>query len=561
MAKRDKQNDLQHLSPSAAVFIGRVVTKMRYRRKVGQDVQAELVAHFEDGLKDCATDEDREQTALRLIADFGDIKLLALLLRRAKKRCRPLWRTAITRTLQTFGVLIIGFVLYTIWFSTGKPVISVDYTALLNKMNRPELRDEDNAWPSYKNAASLFIEPNDPDFKKLAFSAGNSGERRKFTDLADNEKQRIAEWVELNQSAWNEFAAGSAKSYCYREYTHDPNDQERWLLSILLPNLGDIRNLARVGIWRSQIAAEQGRIHQALGDSIAVARAGSHWQGKGTLIEQLVGTAMTRMACNQIASILEAHDPPGALLEQTYRQFSDIYPDGFTLMNMEGERLTFMDTVQRVFTKGGFGGGHLIPGAWTYIADEQIYSLEGQDKMLFMPLYAAESMIHARRDKTIAKANEFYSRQEKYVKMTPHQKRAANIETAHNMISSLSRYRFFLLHMLVPALDRVFEFGFRGKASYQATLTILALQRFQAEKGQYPGSLSQLLAAGFLDELPMDPYSDKPLVYKKSNEDFTLYSLGPNFEDDAGQPGKTEKGRLKDWQDNGDTVFWPVPKT
>ena len=566
MANQNNQNDLQNLPPSAAVFIGRVIKKMRYRKKVAQDVQAELVAHFEDGLKECPTDQEKEQAALKLIADFGDIKLLGLLLRRAKKRCRPLWRTVVARTLQAVGILLLSFILYAVWFSTGKPVISVDYTALLNKMNRPELRDEDNAWPSYKKAISLYVEPadfepDDPNFETLASSAGSRAEHREFADLAENEKQKIAEWVQLNQPAWKGFETAAAKSYCYREYTHDPNDKERWLLSIMLPHLGDIRKLARVGIWRSRIAAEQGRIRQALDDSIAVARAGNHWQGKGTLIEQLVGTAMTRMACKEIVSTLDAHDSPPDLLEQTYRQLAGVYPNGFKTMNIEGERLLFMDTVQHVFTKGGLGGGHLIPGAWSILVDEPIYSLEGRNKTLFMPLHAAESMIHARRNKTIAVANHFYARLENYAKITPHQRRAANIETADDMINALPQYRFFLFQMLVPALDRVAEIGFRGKASYQAILTILALKRWQVEKGQYPDNLNELLTAGSLDELPMDPYSDSPLVYKKTNCNFTLYSLGPNFKDDDGQPGKTKKGRLTDWSENGDTVFWPVPKT
>jgi len=506
-----------------------------------------LVAHFEDGLKDCTTDQEKEQAALKLIADFGDIKLLALLLRRAKKRCRPLWRTAIAKTLQAVGILLLSFILYAVWFSTGKPVITVDYTALLNKMNRLELRDEDNAWPSYKHAISLFIEPDDPNFEKVAFSVVSRGEHQNFADLTNNEKQKIAEWVQLNLPAWQRFETGAAKSYCYREYTHDPNDEEKWLMGILLPHLKNIRKVASVGIWRSRTAAEQGRISEALKACLITARAGSHWQGKGTLVEQLVGTAMTRMACREIVSILQANNPPADLLQQTYRQLSGIYPNGFTLMNVEGERLCFMDTVQHVFTKGGLGGGHLIPGAWTFITDDPIYSLEGQDKMLFMPFYAAESMIHARRDKTIAKANEFYARLEKQAKMTPHQKRAANIKAAGDMIDSLPRRRFFLLHILTPALDRVAELGFRGQASYQATLTILALKRFQAERGQYPGTLEELVTAGFLDELPMDPYSDKPLVYRKTSDNFTLHSLGLNFEDDDAKTGKTEKGYMKDW--------------
>jgi hypothetical protein len=269
---------------------------------------------------------------------------------------------------------------------------------------------------------------------------------------------------------------------------------------------------------------------------------------------------MTRMACREIVSILEDYNPSTDLLRRICRQWSEVYSNGFASINVEGERLGFMDTVQHVFTKGGLGGGHLIPGAWASIADDPIYLLEGQDKMLFMPLYAAVSLLHARRDKTIAKANEFYSRQKKYTKMSPHQRRTANIETVDDMMYSLPRYRFFLLEIFAPAFDRIAEYGFQRKASYQATLTILALKRWQAEKGQYPGTLEELVTAGFLYELPMDPYSDKPLVYKKTNGNFTLYSLGPNFEDDDAKPGTTEKGSLKDWSDNGDTVFWPLPK-
>jgi hypothetical protein len=48
---------------------------------------------------------------------------------------------------------------------------------------------------------------------------------------------------------------------------------------------------------------------------------------------------------------------------------------------------------------------------------------------------------------------------------------------------------------------------------------------------------------------------DKPLVYKKTDDNFILYSVGPNFTDDGGEPGKGKSGRIKNWTDNGDTVF------
>jgi hypothetical protein len=56
----------------------------------------------------------------------------------------------------------------------------------------------------------------------------------------------------------------------------------------------------------------------------------------------------------------------------------------------------------------------------------------------------------------------------------------------------------------------------------------------------------------------MDPFSDKPLIYRRTGDNFILYSLGPNFEDDGGKPATDSKGRPKKWLDNGDTVFWPL---
>ena len=86
----------------------------------------------------------------------------------------------------------------------------------------------------------------------------------------------------------------------------------------------------------------------------------------------------------------------------------------------------------------------------------------------------------------------------------------------------------------------------------------MALQRWQAEKGSYPATLDQLVIAGLLGELPMDPFGDGPLTYRRLNEGFTLYSFGTNLTDNGGKPGITRRGTIKNWTDNGDTVLWPV---
>ncbi|MHC4528041.1 MAG: hypothetical protein ACYS29_09205, partial [Planctomycetota bacterium] len=91
----------------------------------------------------------------------------------------------------------------------------------------------------------------------------------------------------------------------------------------------------------------------------------------------------------------------------------------------------------------------------------------------------------------------------------------------------------------------------------QAFTTTVAILRFRQIHGFYPDDLYQLLKTDLLETMPMDPYSDKPLVYRRIGDDFTLYSLGENFADDGaaryGDSWKWGDGRRK-----GDRVFWPV---
>jgi hypothetical protein len=114
----------------------------------------------------------------------------------------------------------------------------------------------------------------------------------------------------------------------------------------------------------------------------------------------------------------------------------------------------------------------------------------------------------------------------------------------------------------MPALGRASRIAFRGRALHEAVVTILAIKRYHQEKGHYPLSLNELVSAGYIEQLPMDPYSDKPLVYHRIGDNFTLYSLGENFADDGGKVVDEGNDRRR-WgtDEDGDRVFWPVPKS
>ena len=698
MAMEHDKKVPQSLPSSVVEFLDAIIKKMRYRREVREDVRAELTAHFEDELRGCTTEQEKEKKARQLVTEFGDLKLLAILLRRAKKRCRPLWRTVVVRTFQTVAVLLLCFILYAVWFACGRPTIKVDYVALFNRMNQPQIREQDNAWPRYEKAIGLYVAQS-PFTKKLisyrqggrdredalrlrdilrqnepkitewlsqnqkhwdslgpekqaivqkcfeydwvplpGFAYGTTTQwaattfdrmteyvldcierdteigfphpagalpssaspgfptaelkswlesrqipsdfvqavsvavlreaNRRYRNLPDDtagplseiEQEFIGAWVRQNDAAWREFAAGSAKSYCYRPYATDPNDKDKPLWNVLLPHLSSLRDLARLGMWRSRIDRQQGRLQESIEDSIAITRAGSHWQGKGTLVEQLVGTALCGLARAEILSLVDVQKLSTSELRTLQDELSRIYPEGSPLINTEGERLYFMDIVQRCFTDGGLGGGHLIPGRWEQLTDLTGSRRYKDDKSYLLPFYTAMSMAHAGRDETIAKANEFYEQQAQQMKMTPYCRNANGLKMPDEMLGSLPKYRYFLIDLLMPASSRVAEIAYRSKMGHESTLAVLAVKRWRLEKGAYPQTLSELVAGGFLKEPPMDPYGDKPLVYRKTDDDsFILYSFGPNFKDDNGEIAM-EHGRPRPWgtSEAGDIIFWPL---
>lgn len=111
----------------------------------------------------------------------------------------------------------------------------------------------------------------------------------------------------------------------------------------------------------------------------------------------------------------------------------------------------------------------------------------------------------------------------------------------------------------MPALGRVHELSCMTKVRFDAALAVVALLRYEAEKGRYPGDLDELVAAGYLECLPLDPWGAGPLMYRRTGEDFLLYGWGENFTDDGGRPGTDEHGsRDRWWAGDGDWVFWPV---
>ena len=547
-----KESRLSNLPVAAVDFIRLVVKKMRYRRIVQDDVHAELAAHFEDELKSVKTDAEREQKAEQLVNGFGDAKMLAVLLRRAKKRCRPLWRTVVARAFQTVGVLFVCLVLYIVWFLTGKPAVTTNYIAELNNMVRPVADESLNAAPLYDKASKVFEDLPDDVLKVLG---------KKYFEATEEDKRLIGKWLTDNDNVFELVVAGTKRPYYWQHY--EGNE----MLSVPFPYLARYRKLAYSLRWRAQLLAEKGRYEEAFRDIKTCYRFGWHVKGtKLVLIEQLMGVAIEAMVVENLRNILSEHQIDSAALAILQRDLEQIVAGEDFVLNFAGEKLFVYDEIQRCFTEDRFGGGHLYltrVGQLSSIGDESVPSpqniiVESIFTPQIWPIAVKVLFFHPNKQQTRESADRFYAYCETMARKTPAQIRTQGIDVGKETMSIIKGNVF--LGILAPALERAAEMGHRQRTNVEAAISILALQRYKADKGFYPDDLQQLVTSGYLRQLPFDVYSDKPLVYRKTDESFILYSIGENFEDDGGKPGANSKGRPRLWDYEGDSIFWPVPK-
>ena len=362
MKKKEKDKSFDNLPTCAAEFIKLVIRKMRYRKKVRSEVMAELAAHFEDGLKDCRTDKEKEQKAKELVADFGDVKLLGVLLRRAKKRCQPLWQTIAARTFQIVGIIALYIAIRITYLSIGTANVNVNYIDWLNnlvKINRPE---QENAKLYYDKAAELCSKCPSEIQNKLSICPrkGWGANNHCLADFNDFEMEHLVQWLTDNQTAFKALKEGSQKPYYWSIYRGEKSEIMQKALADATRPLSKYRTLALA--MRCKIAYDtyKGNIAAALDNCMVLLKFGSHLQGKGLLIEQMVGIAIEALAHERIFMVLEKTDVPVDISTSFDKELENHLARQQTVVNWEAEKAFWYDLIQRGFTDDGKGNGRVL---------------------------------------------------------------------------------------------------------------------------------------------------------------------------------------------------------
>jgi hypothetical protein len=552
MQEKPNESSESGLPACAVEFIRRVTRKMRYRRKVRREVQAELTSHFEDAVRDGVTAEDKQRRAQELIEEFGDAKLLAVLCRRAKKRCRPLWRKVVVRGAQAAGIVVLYVALCSVRLLVGTPSLKVDYIAWLSDRTRAGREEALNAKPYLDKAVEL-LRDQERIVEVVRMPASWPG------DMNEPQRQILADVTERNAEAFMMLRDAVRKPYYWVQYetvVHEPlpvgvNEpvepaelDPAWAFNrVTLPTMPGYKRLAQAFcasiLWR----AYQGDVSGALDDSLVLMDFAMHLEGRGTEVEQLVGIAIEAVGRYLVPTLLDRCEVPGADLARIQGRLQHLYARHESMIDVTGDRAVWLALVQRMFTDDGAGNGRVLKEGLPLAARDW------KDGVASLLLFGYPD----RREMTVL-IDTLWQEYQVALETEPSRPQYEERRTRWMALAQES----FLIGKAAPTLNRMVSLVWRAQTGRRALLTMLAVMRYAEEKGVHPPTLDALVAEGYANELPIDPYSGRAFGYRRTGDGFLLYSVGQNLKDDGGQQGVNQAGRPRMWADNGDWVFWPV---
>ena len=473
-----------------------------------------------------------------------------------------------------------------------------DYLAALNQHSRKNTTPENNAavlfWqalgpkriqPSHRKRYFEMLEinplPDDgnyfvPWWDFLGDQFGEDPEPPKDDEKRDVEEQldearrrpwsdedypMLASWLDTNADPLEIALSATQRTNCYAPLI---SDEEMLPVSgnlsiVLLPLTDGAFRLAHALAARALRRLKVGDVDRGWEDLLACYRL-SRLIGQGPfLIQELAALNLNEIACE--ASIAWLHHGRFSVeqLDRFRRDLESLpaMPDPASKLDV-AERFAFLDTLIRVVMPGKFSTKKeqdFWDGLLTAHMKRRISSsFEWNDicragNDFFDRLVAASNQddFQSRRSEVTAIFDRAQKIRDKYPSLP-----SGEFVTMRGMYAE---FQLVLLQiakserdpqkrtqiagkvlsvMLMPAIDQIDKEATKAGVQRDQVRLALALAAYQAEQGEFPERLAALVPKHF-SQLPEDQFTGDQFRYRRQEDGYHLYSLGPNGQDDAGQ--------------------------
>jgi hypothetical protein len=251
------------------------------------------------------------------------------------------------------------------------------------------------------------------------------------------------------------------------------------------------------------LRAEAGDTATALADCRAVFQVSRTVGDEPTGISQLVRISLRAVGVVLLERVLAQGEPPADGLAELQRWLEADEPAPLLLVMARGERAAFMRT-----------------------ADEFYANLSTRERLIlgFTP---SNGPSRAR-----AAGLRFFNAYVEAARLPSPQWVPRLTELAATLKPGTTPV---LLDQLMPNVAKMAEMIQRSYAQMRCAIAAVAAERFRRDKGRWPESLTELVAAGLLPAVPADPFDGEPLRLKWTADGLIVYTVGPGGRGDGSQ--------------------------
>ncbi len=352
-----------------------------------------------------------------------------------------------------------------------------------------------------------------------------------------DDSPKHAEWLKVNEKPLAiALEATRRPDYFHPMIARKQNGDRDMLIMALIPTVQKYREIASLLTLRVNWNLGAGKFDDACADALAIHRLGRLAARGGSFIELLIGIALDGLAHAADAVIFE-HGRPTAKQALAYQaELMKLAPitgpaDRLALY----ERFFFLDAVQHSIKDGtAIPAGGVIEGV---TAEEILRAVDWEavfrkgngfydrietalNKPTRIERLAISKALDADLDWLRAKA--------KNAKIDPTNPPAKIRAEITEILAAM------YLDLLMPAYGKIAYASDRAEQINRNGIVAAGLAAHFADRKKYPGALADLVPK-YLARVPVDVFGGQPVIYKKTDTGYLLYSVGANGIDDGGQ--------------------------
>lgn len=404
----------------------------------------------------------------------------------------------------------------------------------IEEINLPVIPDEENGALVYKEAFIL-IDSLKEQYKNEWKYMPLEG-TVKWEDAPEAEKKKVADLILHNPDFVQMYKLLEKASLMKCQFLTKEDLRKGFALT--LPHLAKIRSCSRLLAAKAKIESESGDINGALSTCLTGLKIPKSLSDEQTLISQLVRIAMDAIALDAVKGVLEKGEGNIGLYQLFIYEVEN---------ERKGNLIQFPLMMEVVAVRQQF-------------SDFRKQNIEKTEKFLNPSGGKEANSLRTYYEKNPEK---FWDEQETtYLQIMrklinlgrkPYWEAKEQLDRFTSELSQLPKEKGILAQFYLPGVARTYLQEARIDARLGAAETGIANRIYRQKHGKFADSLNQLTPE-ILPALPLDPFTGKDYIYRKTDKGFIVYSIGDNLKDDNGISQK-EKGWKGDfdivWEDKG----------